>query len=364
MKPNVHLICNAHLDPVWQWRWTEGCSEALMTFGTAVRLLEEFPELIFNQTEAILYQWVKEYDPGLFRKIQQLVEQERWFIAGGWFLQPDLNLPPIENLLRNIKMGREFFRNEFGSAPKVAYNFDSFGHPGTLPGILLDHGYELYIHQRPEKEHLNLPASLYNWTGTDGRIIPGYRIEIGLYHNERHNITQRMQEATDLAIRLGRDVALFWGLGDHGGGATRQDLILIRGFSASESRVTFVHSTPDRFLEAIRPLIPSLPIKEGSLQRVFTGCYTSLSRIKRKALETSAAALQSESLVQHLPADANPNLASQTLSDIWRDILFNDFHDILPGTCIAPAEQDALELYGRAAENIRRLNLELINRIN
>ena len=364
MKPNVHLICNAHLDPVWQWRWTEGCSEALMTFGTAVRLLEEFPELIFNHNEAILYQWVKEYDPGLFRKIQQLVEQERWFIAGGWFLQPDLNLPPIENLLRNIKMGREFFRNEFGSAPKVAYNFDSFGHPGTLPGILLDHGYELYIHQRPEKEHLNLPASLYNWTGTDGRIIPGYRIEIGLYHNERHNITQRMQEATDLAIRLGRDVALFWGLGDHGGGATRQDLILIRGFSASESRVTFVHSTPDRFLEAIRPLIPTLPIKEGSLQRVFTGCYTSLSRIKRKALETSAAALQSESLVQHLPADANPNLASQTLSDIWRDILFNDFHDILPGTCIAPAEQDALELYGRAAENIRRLNLELINRIN
>ncbi|MDD2813915.1 MAG: hypothetical protein PHF53_10950, partial [Bacteroidales bacterium] len=135
MKPNVHLICNAHLDPVWQWRWTEGCSEALMTFGTAVRLLEEFPELIFNHNEAILYQWVKEYDPGLFRKIQQLVEQERWFIAGGWFLQPDLNLPPIENLLRNIKMGREFFRNEFGSAPKVAYNFDSFGHPGTLPGI-------------------------------------------------------------------------------------------------------------------------------------------------------------------------------------------------------------------------------------
>ncbi|MFO7617983.1 MAG: hypothetical protein R6V75_12115 [Bacteroidales bacterium] len=371
MKHNVHLICNAHLDPVWQWRWTEGCSEALMTFRTAVQILEEYPELIFNHNEAILYQWVREYDPPLFTRIRQLVDQGRWFISGGWFLQPDLNLPPVENLVRNIRMGQEFFLEHFGSIPKVAYNFDSFGHPATLPGILLDHGYEMYIHQRPEKEFLDLPASLYNWKGTDGRMITGYRIEIGLYHNERHNIAGRLREGADLAIRLGRDVALFWGLGDHGGGATRHDLNQIREYTASDDRVAFVHSTPDRYLEAIRPLIPTLPVKEGSLQRVFAGCYTSLSRIKRKALEASAAALQSESLSHHLPQPETPNLAPDTFNlipdtyrDIWRDILFNDFHDILPGTCTAPAEQDALELYGRALENIRRLNLGLVSRIN
>jgi alpha-mannosidase len=94
--PSVHLICNAHLDPVWQWRWEEGCAEALSTFRTAVQLLEEHPSLIFNHNEAVLYLWVKEYDPELFASIQRLVRQGRWVISGGWYLQPDVNLPGTE----------------------------------------------------------------------------------------------------------------------------------------------------------------------------------------------------------------------------------------------------------------------------
>jgi len=366
MKNSVHLICNAHLDPVWQWRWTEGCSEAIATFRNAVEILNEYPELIFNHNEAILYQWVKKFDNRLFREIRELVAQERWFIAGGWFLQPDLNLPPYENLVRHIRMGRDFFKSEFGVEPRVAYNFDSFGHPAGLPELLRDFGYELYIHQRPEKEFLDLPDSLYQWKGINGATIPAYRIEIGLYHTERKNIAQRLTEATELALKLDRDVALFWGLGDHGGGATRIDLDRIREFVASENRVRFLHSTTDRFYEAIKPLITNLPIYDGSLQRVFTGCYTSLSRIKRKAVEASAAAVQSERLIGALN-DGNDPLETHdhaSLKDIWTDILFNDFHDILPGSCTEPAEQDALDLYGRAMENIRRLNMESITALN
>jgi len=356
MKNRVHLICNAHLDPVWQWRWTEGCSEAIATFRNAVEIIHEYPELIFNHNEAILYQWVQKYDIRLFNEIRDLVEKKRWFIAGGWYLQPDVNLPPYENLVRHIRFGRDFFKSEFGVEPKVACNFDSFGHPAGLPKLLRDFGYELYIHQRPEKEFLDIPDSLYQWKGLNDSTIPAYRIEIGLYHTERRNITQRLTEATNLAMRLGRDVALFWGLGDHGGGATRTDLDRIREFTAREHRVGFIHSTTDRFYEAIKTLIPGLPVYEGSLQRVFTGCYTSLSRIKRKAVEASAAAIQAERLVE---TDHDPSL-----HDIWRDILFNDFHDILPGSCTEPAERDALDLYGRAMENIRRLNMGSITAIN
>ena len=387
MKHNVHLICNAHLDPVWQWRWTEGCSEALMTFRNAVEILDEYPELIFNHNEAILYQWVQQYDPALFIRIQELVSAGRWFIAGGWFLQPDVNLPPAENLYRNIGMGREYFAKYFGSEPRVAYNFDSFGHPETLPDILGEFGYEMYIHQRPEKEFLDLPSSLYNWKGPNGRTIGAYRIEIGLYHNERNNIEQRLREGANLALKLGRDVAVFWGIGDHGGGASRADLEKIRKYTGTDDRVTFLHSTTDRFYEAVGPLLTNAPVHEGGLQRIFTGCYTSLSRIKRKALEASGAALQAERLSEAIIAEGerrkekgeskNPKSdirspsstistisTSSTLSDIWRDILFNDFHDILPGSCTEPAEHDALDLYGRAMENIRRLNLDSITKIN
>ena len=363
MKNKVHLICNAHLDPVWQWRWTEGCSEAIATFRNAVEIIHEYPELIFNHNEAILYQWVKKFDNRLFQEIRNLVEQKRWFISGGWFLQPDVNLPPYENLVRHIRFGRDFFQSEFGVEPKVAYNFDSFGHPSGLPKLLRDFGYEFYIHQRPEKEFLDLPGSLYNWKGLDNSTIPAYRIEIGLYHTERKNISQRLEESTNLALELNRDVALFWGLGDHGGGATRIDLDRIRQFTATEQRVDFMHSTTDRFYEAIKPLITDLPVYEGSLQRVFTGCYTSLARIKRRAAEASAAAIQAERLLQHHPTPPKP-LNSSAVDDIWQDILFNDFHDILPGSCTEPAEQDALDLYGRAMENIRRLNMETITAIN
>jgi len=357
MKYSVHLICNAHLDPVWQWRWTEGCSEALMTFRNAADILNEYPELIFNHNEAILYQWVLQYDPKLFSRIQQLVSDGRWFISGGWFLQPDVNLPPVENLYRNITYGREFFRKYFGSEPKVAYNFDSFGHPGTLPDILNEFGYDMYIHQRPEKDFLSLPGSLYRWKGPNGGTIAGYRIEIGLYHNERANIRQRLREGADLAIELGRDVAVFWGIGDHGGGASRADMDHIREYTGLDSRVNFIHSTTDGFLQAISPLIPELPEYQGSLQRIFAGCYTSLSRIKRKALEASGAALQMEKLKEE-------GKRGRGEEEIWKDILFNDFHDILPGSCTEPAEQDALDLYGRAMENIRRANMESITRIN
>lgn len=359
MKNRIHLICNAHLDPVWQWRWTEGCSEAIATFRNAVEIIHEYPELIFNHNEAILYQWVQKYDTRLFNEIRELVARKRWFIAGGWYLQPDVNLPPYENLVRHIRTGRDYFKTEFGVEPKVAFNFDSFGHPAGMPKLLRDFGYEFYIHQRPEKEFLKLPDSLYRWKGLDNCTIPAYRIEIGLYHTERKNITQRLAEATTLALELGRDVALFWGLGDHGGGATRIDLNRIREFTANEQRVEFIHSTTDRFYESIKPLISGLPVYEGSLQRVFTGCYTSLSRIKRKAVEASGAAVQAERLASIVPGHPHPDL-----SDIWRDILFNDFHDILPGSCTEPAEQDALDLYGRAMENIRRLNMESITAIN
>ena len=152
MKPTVHLICTAHLDPVWQWRWEEGAAEALATFGTAADILDEHPDLIFCHNEAVLYQWVEEHDPPLFRRITKLVRAGRWAVSGGWYLQPDANLPGLESLVRQIAEGRLYFREKFGAAPVVAYNFDSFGHCGGLPQVLKQAGYEMYIHMRPQAE--------------------------------------------------------------------------------------------------------------------------------------------------------------------------------------------------------------------
>lgn len=106
----VHLICNAHLDPVWLWRWQEGCTEALSTFRTAEAFTEEFPDFVFNHNEAILYEWVKENEPELFARIQQKVKEGKWHIMGGWYLQPDCNMPNGESIIRNISEGHRFLK--------------------------------------------------------------------------------------------------------------------------------------------------------------------------------------------------------------------------------------------------------------
>lgn len=141
----VHLICNAHLDPVWLWRWQEGCTEALSTFRTAEAFTEEFPDFVFNHNEAILYEWVKENEPELFARIQQKVKEGKWHIMGGWYLQPDCNMPNGESIIRNISEGHRFFEKEFGVRPTTAINFDSFGHSVGLVQILNQAGYDTYV---------------------------------------------------------------------------------------------------------------------------------------------------------------------------------------------------------------------------
>src|SRR5215510_4091861 len=160
-RPIVHLFCNAHIDPVWRWGWEEGAREAISTFHTAVELLDEYPEFIFNHNESLLYEWVEEYDPPLFERIRELVRQGRWNITGGWYLQPDVNLPGGETLVRVILEGRRYFQEKFGVCPPVAYNFDSFGHPGSLPQLLKQSGFDMYIHCRPDATLLELPGLVY-----------------------------------------------------------------------------------------------------------------------------------------------------------------------------------------------------------
>ena len=363
-KPCVHLICNAHLDPVWQWQWEEGCAEALSTFSIAVEILNEHKEFVFNHNEAVLYEWVMEHDPSLFKKIQELVKKGQWSVSGGWYLQPDVNLTSTESIIRQIMEGRTFFKKYFHSFPEVAYNFDSFGHSAGLPQILRKSGYKMYIHMRPQEEQLKLPSCLYRWQGCDGTEIAALRIPVGLYHTEYHNIKERLRQGTELALKKGQDIPVFWGIGDHGGGATREDLNQIRDFIEKENRVDFRHSTPDLYYQAVKDTLKEAPVFKGGLQRVFTGCYTSLSRVKRKAIQSAGLLRQAESISAAAWWLKGISYPEEKIRQTWRDHLFNDFHDILPGSCTEPAEKDALDLYGKAMDSARRLRMKAVTALN
>ncbi len=141
---SIHLICNAHLDPVWLWEWQEGAAETLATFRTAADLCEELDGFVFNHNEVILYQWVEEHEPELFERIRTLVNVGKWHIMGGWYLQPDCNMPSGESFVRHALLGKRYFLDRFGVEPKTAINFDPFGHTrgldpapeGTIPVVV------------------------------------------------------------------------------------------------------------------------------------------------------------------------------------------------------------------------------------
>ncbi|MBR1867862.1 MAG: hypothetical protein IJ800_04715 [Clostridia bacterium] len=131
----LHLICNSHIDTVWQWTWDEGVSSAIATFRSAADLADEF-DYVFCHNESMLYEAIEKIDPVLFERIRELVKKGKWKITGGWYLQPDCNIPSGETFIRQISVGKKYFKEKFDVEPTVAYNFDSFGHSAGLPQIL------------------------------------------------------------------------------------------------------------------------------------------------------------------------------------------------------------------------------------
>ncbi len=216
----------------------------------------------------------------------------------------------------------------------------------------------MYIHMRPQAHELDLPSDLYRWRGSDGSEILACRIAVGLYHTEYDNIEERLAAGVELALELDRDVPVFWGIGDHGGGPTRRDLARIDVVRAIEHRVRIVHSTPDRFHAAVAEAGRTAPVVNGDLQRCFTGCYTSLSRLKRRAQSNLGLLVQTEALRAAAWWTKGLDYPADKLGGAWRAHLFNDFHDILPGSCIEPAERDALDLYGKSEAEARCLRLD------
>ena len=140
----IHLICNAHIDPIWQWEWEEGAAAAVSTFRSAADLADEF-DYIFCHNEVTLYKYISEFAPTLFERIKELVRQGKWHVMGGWYLQPDCNMPCGESFVRQILVGQKYFYENFGVKPTTAVNFDSFGHSRGLVQIMKNCGQDSYI---------------------------------------------------------------------------------------------------------------------------------------------------------------------------------------------------------------------------
>lgn len=345
----IILVCNAHLDPVWLWRWQEGAGEALSTFRTAADFCEKFEGFVFNHNEALLYEWVEEYDPELFNRIQKLVDQGKWHIMGGWYLQPDCVMVSGESLIRQILYGRFYFQKKFHKVPTTAVNFDSFGHSVGLVQIMKKTGYDSYIVCRPGRAG-ELPGNDFEWVGLDGsRIIVHYSDEN--YNSVKGKAVEKLKFWMEKHRE--EELGLFlWGVGDHGGGPSRKDIISLREFFGRKTDCTFRESVPEEYFS--KKDKEKLPEWNHSIGPVSEGCYTSQIRIKQKHRQLENAIYMAEKMMMQANWAGLCRYASEEFAEAQKALMKAQFHDALPGSTIREAEEDTLNWLGYGLELAER----------
>jgi len=337
----VHLICNAHIDPVWLWPWSAGLDEIINTCSSVCDLLDRNADVIFTRGEAWVYEQIEKIDPKLFARICRHIRRGQWEIVGGWYLQPDCNLPTADGLRQQIKLGRNYFRRRFGQFPAVAYNVDSFGHAAVLPSLMAEAGQRYYVMMRPQEHELALPARLFRWRGDPkGPEVLTFRIA-GAYQTSRGLTPEHIAKSLTALPTGVTHTMCYVGVGDHGGGPTQELVEWCRSNRGSIPGATLEFSSPARFFRAVVRQAKHAPLVTGELQHHAIGCYSVHRAAKVGVRRTEHALAQAEEALRMRPALRARYAAA--LLNAWQWLCFNQFHDTLGGTCLPStyAQMDA-----------------------
>ncbi len=345
-KKKLHLIGNAHIDPVWLWQWQEGFHETKATFRSALDRMNEYPEFVFVASSAAIYEWVEQSDPQMFAEIQQRVAEGRWQIVGGWWIEPDCNIPCGESFVRQGLYGQRYFKEKFGLTATVGYNIDSFGHNAALPQILKKSGMSCYIFMRPGPHEKDLPGRLFWWESGDGSRVLAFRIALTYASwgsDLGHHIARIAAELEDPL----NEMLCFYGVGNHGGGPTKENLDSILAMRADPSLPELVFSGPEAFFASVQSGAAGLPVVRDDLQHHASGCYAAHSGVKRWNRQAENRLLAAEKL-SALACQVTGAPYPGEFARAWKNVLFNQFHDILAGTSLEAAYEDVRDQLGEA----------------
>ena len=348
MNNKIHIISNAHLDPIWLWRWQEGCGEVLQTFRSAVERIKEYKGMIFTCSSASYYKWVEEIDPELFEEIRKLVKKGKWVPVNGWWVQPDCNMPSAESFARQALYSQLYYYEKFGEICKTGYNVDSFGHNAMLPQLLNNGGMRCYVMMRPGMhENPEIPENLFWWDSPDGSRVLTYRIPDCYCVNGKGDIDRELPLLKERVQNTGHGMMFFFGVGNHGGGPTKGDLDYLLELK-KDGYDELEYSSPDEYFSEMCADKLDLPVWNDEMQHHASGCYSATSMVKqlnRKAEYWLANAEKWNTVsakISDLPK------ATEDFGKAWQEVCFNQFHDILCGCSIIEAYDDVRDSMGYA----------------
>lgn len=345
-----HMIGHAHIDPVWLWPWTEGVSVVHSSFRSALDRMNETDDFCFTASSAQFYEWVAENDPAMLAEIRKRADEGRWNVVGGWWVEPDVNMPSGEALVRQGLYGQLTLQRLLGHRAKVATNPDSFGHTGTLPQILKLQGMENYIFMRPAPHEKSLPAELFWWEGADGTRVLTYRIQVS--YNEQGSVKNRIERILDTSKdQPMKSFMAYFGAGDHGGGATKENIRSIEELKVEKDAPEVFFSTTDNYFKEVRAdKNLKLPVVKDDLQHHAVGCYTAETAIKKGNRQSEAALVTAEKIAAIGSSVWGGGYPVDELTAAWKKVLFLQFHDSLAGTSLYEHSESAREGYGFALD--------------
>ena len=349
----LHMIGNAHIDPVWLWQWQEGFQETLATFRSALDRMAETPDFRFTASSAALYAWVERIDPAMFDEIRARVAEGRWEIAGGWWIEPDCNIPGGESFVRQALYGQRFFKEAFGVTARVGYAVDSFGHHAVLPQILKASGLDAYVFMRPGPHEKGLPGRLFWWEASDGSRVLTFRIPF-TYTSWGHDLEPHVRRCAAEMKPPVDTFMCFYGVGNHGGGPTRENIASIQQLNDDPDLPALAFSTTGAFFDTVSVRDWPLPVVHDELQHHASGCYAAHSGIKRWNRQAESALQRAETwsaIAAHATGLPYPK---DELTHAWKDVLFNQFHDIMAGSSLEEAYDDAHHQIGEAITGAAR----------
>jgi alpha-mannosidase len=368
-QATMHLTGNSHIDAAWLWPWTETVDVVKRTFGTALQLMNEYPDYTYTQSAAQYNAWIADKYPQMNDEIKQRIKEGRWEIVGGMWVEPDLNMPDGEAQVRSILVGKRWFQKEYGVDVRIGWNPDSFGYTWQLPQIYKRSGIDYFVTQKMTWNDTNqLPFKLFWWESPDGSKVLTY-----FPHDYANDNLNPVRLAYDMAQARQRAPGItemmdLYGIGDHGGGPTRAILdegvhwmqpdrvVPKSNFGTAQSYFTSVESkiAPDSPVwdyESIAkgykppptPADGQVAIPTWKTEMYFEyhrGVMTTQANHKRNMRDSEEQALNAEKFASLAWLEGKPYPGDE-LTEAWKKITFNDFHDLAAGSGIGIIYKEA-----------------------
>jgi alpha-mannosidase len=343
----VNMVGNAHIDAAWNWRYAETISTVIPdTFNRALNLMDANPDYRFTASSSQLYQWAEEYYPEMAARIAEKVKKGQWEIVGGQVVEPDLNNTDGESMVRQSLLAQNYFRDTYGTMPKVAYVPDVFGFGYNMPQFFKKSGMDYFVTTKLNWNDTNRwPYEYFNWTAPDGSTVTSYKPTNDYVFGD---VTQsKMINTLTYPASLGLKSSLvLYGAGDHGGGPTQAEINTIRNTNNNTSNPTIEMNTTINVLQDLEQQVEdkniTIPNVDNELYfENHRGVSTTSDPMKKYNRYSEEAAQQAEKFSSVAALLGSMGYPQEKINEAWQKTLLNQFHDVLPGSSIAPVYNDA-----------------------